>query len=383
MNEKKLMSMGREIMLLFTGEQSLPSEKSIAFSQNWFRLEVVFLILAISSIQILILTCSSPNVPQTVPCPPDPDLWATGFPPKYGVKSIHFVNQTTGWAIATSSLERSMVILKTTDKGDSWHTVVTKSPNLFGSSVFFVNEAKGWVVGDNGTIKYTENGGCSWSAQISNTNANLADVFFRNEMEGWVVGGTVSTSCDGYGLILQTTNGGNTWSECFSTQEGVLMSVDFKGNLGCAVGGGFLDNFCKQLVVRTTDRGKNWSPQPTGIIGPLTSVRFLDSLVGVATGWGYDITTDGGVTWKGMLFDNWVGPSPNSMGHGYDVWLKDKSTFRITADKKIVGTVDGGNSWQIEWQSDSVGVWSIFQVDSLAWVGSLGSVKRFQNGVWQ
>ena len=55
-------------------------------------------------------------------------------------------------------------------------------------SVHFVDVNTGWAVGDSGTILKTVNGGSSWSAESSGVNRGLHSVYFINSNMGWAVG---------------------------------------------------------------------------------------------------------------------------------------------------------------------------------------------------
>ena len=70
------------------------------------------------------------------------------------------------------------------------------------NSVFFVGNI-GYVVGDSGTILKTIDKGDSWISQISGTPEVLESVCFINEDTGYVAGGG--------GIILKTIDGGINW----------------------------------------------------------------------------------------------------------------------------------------------------------------------------
>src|SRR3989344_54250 len=72
------------------------------------------------------------------------------------------------------------------------------------NSVYFINNNIGWVVGNNGVVKRTMNGGRDWTAQPSGTTNHLNSVFFISSTHGWAVGNN--------GRIIATTTGGTTWS---------------------------------------------------------------------------------------------------------------------------------------------------------------------------
>lgn len=96
-------------------------------------------------------------------------------------------------------------VLKSTDGGLTWHQLrVPTRATLTGLD--FVDANKGWVVGHDSTILYTNDGGNSWKVQYSDPEAEqpLFDVVMRSEREGFAVGA--------YGLMLHTNDGGKHWN---------------------------------------------------------------------------------------------------------------------------------------------------------------------------
>ena len=73
------------------------------------------------------------------------------------------------------------------------------------NDIFFLNDQEGWIVGNNGVIGHTENGGEDWPSQINPDpeGNSLYGLFFLNENEGCAIGAQ--------GTILKTTNGGDNW----------------------------------------------------------------------------------------------------------------------------------------------------------------------------
>ena len=99
----------------------------------------------------------------------------------------------------------SGTIMKTYDQGNSWedHSVGgAKFNRIFdGGKV----QAFGylWIAGDNGRIYATTNYGISWFPQTSGVTDNLNDIQFRSQSEGIVVGDN--------GVVRYTDDGGTTW----------------------------------------------------------------------------------------------------------------------------------------------------------------------------
>ena len=77
----------------------------------------------------------------------------TYLPGTYLLSSVYFVNENVGYAGAEG------VSYKTTNGGNNWFRIRTKSPDLQG--IYFTNENTGYAVGSNGTIIKTTNGGGS------------------------------------------------------------------------------------------------------------------------------------------------------------------------------------------------------------------------------
>jgi hypothetical protein len=173
-------------------------------------------------------------------------------------------------------------ILKTTNGGTNW----TLQPSWATDglySVHFPDSSTGWAVGDNGTILKTTNGGSFWATQQSGTVSSLYSVYFTNNSTGWAVGGN--------GTILKTTNDGTNWTTQTSGTNNNLFSVHFPDNVtGWIVGGG-------GTIFKTTNGGTNWTTQTSGTQNELESVYFLNSGIGWAVGGLSTIlkTTDGGL----------------------------------------------------------------------------------------
>ena len=108
------------------------------------------------------------------------------------------------------------------------------------SDVFFVNASNGWVVGENGVILRTSNGGESWERQKSNSPEKLRSVVFISENVGWVVGGEF-----GVNVVLQTEDSGQTWVD---QSSGKLYGQDighFESDVWITGQNGFVKKYSK------------------------------------------------------------------------------------------------------------------------------------------
>jgi len=273
------------------------------------------------------------------------------------LKSLSFVNSTTGWVAGSNG-----IVLQTTNAGTTWSNQTTNiSSNING--VFFFNTSTGWFVGDGGIIKTTTDGGNTWTSQNSTTSVNLQAVQFIDANVGWVVGGNTGP---GQATILKTTNGGSTWS-AQNLSYGQLVSLSMVGSsIGWAVGNG--------VILKTTDGGVNWNYQfqPSTT---LHSVRFADAYTGWVVGDYYNFnTTDGGT--------NWTQSSPN-VSILRSVYCINNSTAWVVGDKgNIYRTTDGGSTWTGQPSGTTNSLNAVWFVDANnGWaVGDFGLIFHTSSG---
>jgi len=117
-----------------------------------------------------------------------------------------------GWVVgATGASGEILSSVVYTENGQDWEQVFFPASNYVTlQGVYFVTPDSGWVVGYNGVIYATSNGGQSWQQQISGTSRKLAKVHFIDHLKGWITGGWQDGSSF---LVLKTTDGGNTWQD--------------------------------------------------------------------------------------------------------------------------------------------------------------------------
>jgi photosystem II stability/assembly factor-like uncharacterized protein len=166
-------------------------------------------------------------------------------------------------------------ILHTTNGGADW------SPQTSGVSstlnqVFFVNSNVGWAVGSSGVIINTVDGGLNWGRQTSNSTRSLNNLHFTDANNGWVVGSS--------GTILKTTNGGTTWEpqniiSSNTSSSGVHFIDSNTGWISVTQVGE------SAFILSTTDGGATWTTSHLGINLALQSLQFVDA----QTGWGVGI----------------------------------------------------------------------------------------------
>jgi len=283
--------------------------------------------------------------------------------------------------------------------------------NEYLNSVCFTDTLNGWVVGNNGIILHTDNGGINWDIQTSSTDEILTDVCFADSVHGWISGykpyGYIDVS-----FVYRTLDGGDNWEQIdlgfcapdeiyFTdtlngwTSSGIFHTGDggeawevqfdeswdtggvyFTDSLnGWVVGSTYYGSTgtIDGTILHTNDGGNTWDYQydhyPSAT---LNSVYFTDSLKGWVVGGGYGLilkTTDGG--------NNWDTVYHNSPGILYSICFADAfNGWAVGYNGSIVSTTDGGNTWESESSGTSTHLSKVcFTENGFGWiVGENGTI---------
>jgi len=233
-----------------------------------------------------------------------------------------------GWAVGKDGL-----ILYTDDGGQRWKRVNSPT-NESLLSVDFVDSVKGWAVGDHGCIIYTTNGGISWELCPAPANTALIKVDFINMDIGWIIGSQV----------LRTTDGGNSWEELeIGAEDWIFMDGAFiNEDTAWVIGWIQTGEERGPVLLHTADGGRTWSRQKVPVSEPLTTVDFIDSQKGWLAGDEGIIlhTDDGGDNWKIQR-----GPIDEFEIFTDIDFINAKEGWAVGWRGVILHTQDGGNTW--------------------------------------
>ena len=187
--------------------------------------------------------------------------------------AIRFVNTTTGWLVGNGS-----VLLKTINGGTNWIQQSNQGVGMWGLEM--LSTTSGWICGGfNNTqgspslLKTTN--GSNWVYQTNSGVSSFLtfnDIRFSDANNGWIVGGN--------GIIKHTVDGGaTTWSSQFSGTQYELLGVDFlNNNVGYACGR-------QGIILNTNNGGATWSAQSSSITsGSLWEIDMVDATTGFAVG---------------------------------------------------------------------------------------------------
>jgi len=331
---------------------------------------------------------------ESVPIPTDADF-----------RGMWFCDSLRGWITGGGWAIPGGIVGRTRDGGRSWRFqsgVVPQAGDRFGlHDVQFQDSLRGCVVGDHGAILLTEDGGENWrrASRPHTGGTGLFDVQFFDADHGWAIGSA---------RILQTEDGGETWRLLIRS----VLENDYLG--GNAIH--FVDRFHGWLagrdgrLMRSEDGGRTWTP----VVLPLREsehptlwdITFTDPSHGWVVGDEGAIfhSDDGGQTWarqengvpiervlpkgepprpRDVLPELEVPPSRLSISA---VCFVDPSLgwavgyYADVAESVILGTSDGGQSWEIERVQPGELLRSLFALDAThAWAA--GDRARTQSQV--
>ncbi len=265
--------------------------------------------------------------------------------------SLYFINDSTGWS--SNSVGG---ILKTTDKGEHWTTIASLGW-YWTKRIRFATPSVGWIVGQKlyeniGFIAKTTDGGTTWEFQDS-SGVGYHDLCIIDSLNVVAVGDN--------GLIQYTRDGGNMWLYSGTNNHDDYNDVALENNKLWVIGGNY--NYPAILINNLDSLSWLWNAQKTYFtLSSLNAVSFADDSLGWLSGEGGALfkTTNGGLSWEpldlfSINFLSACSPSPNSLFLGGD-------------DGELVVTKDAGATWRVLTFAKYEGVTQIqFPTDQKGW----------------
>lgn len=272
---------------------------------------------------------------------------------------VYFINENTGWACGEWG-----TLLKTTNGGNTWNTLPDpEGGKSWVHSVYFSPDGlTGWVSTTGGGIFKSTNGGASWIEQNASNNSSndMNEIVFVDANTGW--------ACGNSGEMRYTNDGGTTWTnQTTNTVYGLYEMAFVDENNGWAAG-------LLAGVWHTSDGGTTWEAQTTPHSWQdIYGIDFIDANTGYYAGfWGIIAqTTDGGATWEKM-----TKPTNNTL-HNLDA-INECTIWAVGDSGDIVHTIDGGVTWnQVETGDNNHLKHVMFVNDTTGWaVGESGTIIK-------
>lgn len=272
------------------------------------------------------------------------------------------------------------------------------------SGVSFVNENIGTVVGYNGTILHTTNGGINWSTSLSGESSSFNSVFFTSALYGYAAAANVvyRTTTGGSswsklsdpgttdiqfvyalnhstifiggtsGMLRVSRDSGHSWNALSSTSNTYLADIFFlNDSIGFFVGG-------SGSIRRTSNAGNDWYTMPSGTQNALRNITFIKtdsgSRVGYIVGDGVVLkSTDDGMSWSKLT-------APSTTYLFKMSFLNVDTGFIVAYNGNIYRTTNGCRSWSGEKLSKDTLLSIYFVNDTVGFaVGLHGVIYRTTN----
>ena len=255
------------------------------------------------------------------------------------------------------------VIVKTTDGGETWSTILPVSGEIDGlQAICFVDENVGFAGGWNDYFIKTIDGGTTWTdVTVGSDNWYFTNIVFWDDNNGVA---TADLNAGGSAIYV-TNNGGTSWTTATGVTQLILGISYATSSTLYAVGQ-------SGKILKSTNSGSSWSSNYT-TSGILFSVDFSSANFGVVGGEDGKMlaTTNGGGSWS-------------SYSTGYEnLWaakaFTGDSAYIGGTDENIYKTTDGGQNWTIEYNgTGSSNLYKIIatQNNSLLSCGSQGKMLR-------
>lgn len=281
-------------------------------------------------------------------------------------------------------------ILLTTDGGKQWR-VRESGTDLALYNVQFADAQNGWISGQGGIILHTADGGETWKKQESGIPLSIFAMAFLDKDRGWAVAQQAT--------YLYTSNGGTSWEErrIEASVEGVseestLALVDptlFDIYFLDEKTGWMVGEFGK--IYHTADGGTTWKEQQNTLLGQAGiddalnfptwfGVRFANALEGTVVGLEGKIakTTDGGQTWNYTAEEL----STTTTDSFYALRLTGADGWIVGASARVLKLQEG------KWQLTPLGIPSVAWLRAIhffdannGWiVGGYGTIVRTTDG---
>lgn len=234
----------------------------------------------------------------------------------------------------------------------SWQTVYKNARPLFYSfsDMDWADYCNGLVVGSNGTIIKTTDGGKSW-ANISNPILEAAQVGLTNVQYQAVNNMFFSTGTS----VFQSPDQGSTLNALFTEPNvnGFLNGFTMQGQRAWTIGYRFSPVVERTVIFRTLNAyaaSPVWDTVktfPTGTLAPqLRNIKFANQDTGYTSGNRGKVyrTTNGGTTWTDVSPDTLVNSNGTANYTALSV-VNGKTLYVGGTSRRIFRSTDAGATW--------------------------------------
>lgn len=256
---------------------------------------------------------------------------------------------------------------------------IKQNTNSFAwyKDIFFLDNQKGWIVGTDGVINWTTDGGVTWTQGKKFTTDTLVQVYFANEMNGWLLceRNVYARGNNPTSYLRRTTDGGRTW-EKVEFQDGgrervtkLFFNMD---GVGAAFGEG-------GIFYKLDEDGASWKKTQTSIHYLLLDAAYANDKVGAIVGTGGTIlfTEDSGYTWEKATL---LGDTDTRFNAVY--FYGDRGAWAVGTRGRIFHSNGGGRLWRQQESTVTANLNDVYFTSATnGWaVGDNGIIVRTRDG---
>jgi photosystem II stability/assembly factor-like uncharacterized protein len=296
-----------------------------------------------------------------------------------------------------------------------WVATQVAPPGQDLNTVYFLDNKRGWVGGDNGFLSRTEDGGHTWVRQLVQTTAGINDIYFRDKdagfliagnaifatrdngvlwseerrfppgefdgaevelysvrfsskKKGWVVGSVSKRERVIDSILLYTDNAGETWQRQQAPSRLELIHIDFANDKRGWIAG------AEGTILATVDGGQTWTKQESGTTATIFHIDFRSDKRGLAVGERGTIlrTSDGGVTWTPAV----VKTQATLLSVQF---VSDDNGWAVGRSGTILRTDDAGLNWIEQESGTKQNLYGLYFVKKIGWaVAGYGMLLRYE-----
>jgi photosystem II stability/assembly factor-like uncharacterized protein len=249
--------------------------------------------------------------------------WLNPLPEGNELFAATFIDADNGWVVGGNG-----AVMRTSNGGASWVSQGNplRTTPFLGLSIVFTDALTGVIAMNNGSLLRSTDGGFSWDL-LPRTGFALRTLRLAPDGSLW--------GCGNVGIIARSTDGGLNWTSMNSGSTTVFYDLAFPdASTIIATGGG-------GVLLRSGDGGQQWNSVAAPLGTDIISVDFADANNGLAVQLPRYLlrSTDGGQSWSDTSF---------AVNEFTQVRFADNNAAWLLSNSpgSVYKTTDAGQSWQ-------------------------------------